>query len=323
MAFVPPELSSRARNALPLEIRRALDAQERLRRLAASPNATYADYEAVAILRGDPARDKRSVPAGRWSWHPDGYHLRYFSESYRKTTVEIVRGEPYTRTRDREGRIAELAFADGTALRATYRTDAPPLRDRRFRGIAAHAFERIEIAGRDSGGKLRTQSFLRKGWCFAVDKGARGAAAAFPRYADAGLVRSDAAPLVLAQGGGIDWGDAYERGSEARDRYDFYRDRYEGATRPATDEDIDNIFDDEHYRDGVESATTGDTGDRLGWIAETLERFARALARATDILGGLPDGSSDGSGPVYEPPRETGLPGSAGVQRRGVSGRGF
>jgi hypothetical protein len=103
----------------------------------------------------------------------------------------------------------------------------------------------------------------------------------------------------------------WERGS-------YYRDRFEGATRPPSDEDIENIQDMDDYREGIETATTGDTGERLDWIAQLHERFARALARATEIL----NGAGEEDGPTYEPSGESGFPSETGyVQRRGLGGR--
>jgi hypothetical protein len=104
----------------------------------------------------------------------------------------------------------------------------------------------------------------------------------------------------------------WERGS-------YYRDRWEGATAPPSDEDIENIQDMDDYAEGIEVATTGDTGDRIDWITQLHQRFARALARATEIINGM--GEEDG--PTYEPPGESGFPSETGyVQRRGISGRG-
>jgi len=77
--------------------------------------------------------------------------------------------------------------------------------------------------------------------------------------------------------------------------------------------------DTDHYRGGIEAATIGDTGDRLNWIAQTHERLARALVRATEIINGLPGESR----PEYEPSGETGFPSGSGyVQQRGIGGLG-
>lgn len=321
LTHVPQTITGRARSALPNEARTALYHYERLRTVAARPSSAYADFEAVAILTGEPRRSRSDVPAGRWSWHPAGFHLRYFSDSYRRTVVEIVRGESHQTRRDALGRIVEIKFSDGAYSRATFRDDVEPLRSKTFKGLVAYAFKSVEIAARETiGGALKTERVLDRGYAFMVDRGARRTEARPLRYAM--LDARDDGAIVLAQGG-YDWGDAYERGRGAYDRYQDYRGHYEAATRPTSGEDIDNLFDEEHYRDGVEAATTGDAGDRLGWIADHHERQARALAEADGLLGALPTTSTTDDLPVYDPSGETGLPGASGVQRRGVSARSY
>ena len=36
----------------------------------------------------------REIPAGRWSFHPDGFAIRFASDSYHETRIEVVVPEP-------------------------------------------------------------------------------------------------------------------------------------------------------------------------------------------------------------------------------------
>ena len=44
-----------------------------------------------AIARGNAplGGGSREVPSGRWSQHPDGYHVRYLPRSYNQTLIEV------------------------------------------------------------------------------------------------------------------------------------------------------------------------------------------------------------------------------------------
>jgi hypothetical protein len=47
--------------------------------------------ERVAVLSGavPMGPGSQNVPSGRWSNHPDGYHIRYIPAAYSRTRVEI------------------------------------------------------------------------------------------------------------------------------------------------------------------------------------------------------------------------------------------
>jgi hypothetical protein len=72
-------------------LRPIYEAEARLRNTFASPNATYADMERIAVLNGTPpiGPGSRDVPSGRWSLHPDGYYVRFIPSGYPTTRLEI------------------------------------------------------------------------------------------------------------------------------------------------------------------------------------------------------------------------------------------
>lgn len=308
--FVPPQLTAQALRSLPAPVRAAYDAQRRMRDIAARPSSSYADIERIAVLRGAPPRGGEDVPPGRWNYHPSGFFIRYESERYAQTLVQIVVGERFDLRRDSLNRITELRFRDGASIRTSYR-EAPPLRSPQYPGIAAYAFARIELQSPGLGG-MRRANFENVGFAWSHERRRRAEAASpFALLSDeAGACQGDVPVIDVTEGAG--------RAREMWERGSYYRDRFEGATRPPSDEDIENIQDMDDYREGIETATTGDTGERLDWIAQLHERFARALARATEIINGA--GEEDGA--TYEPSSESGFPSESGyVQRRGVGGR--
>ena len=116
------------------------------------------------------------------------------------------------------------------------------------------------------------------------------------------------------------WSDRAERAQDIHDRYEYYRDRADSATDDPSAESVDEVEDTDHYRDGIEAATTGDVSDRLEWIIEHQERENAALEWAISVLEGLPTTSTTDDPPPWEPGDGIAVP-SGGGQRLGISGR--
>jgi hypothetical protein len=76
---------------LPEPLRQIAQAEQSLRQMLSTPGATFAEMERVAVLSGAAPMGPGSqdVPSGRWSVHPDGYHIRYIPSGYSTTRVEI------------------------------------------------------------------------------------------------------------------------------------------------------------------------------------------------------------------------------------------
>jgi hypothetical protein len=104
--LTPRQLASLNRNALdvlsnsqlqgalggvPAPVRQVLEAEAQLRQMLTTPGATFAEMERVAVLSGAAplGEGSQAVPGGRWSLHPDGYHVRYIPSGYSSTRVEI------------------------------------------------------------------------------------------------------------------------------------------------------------------------------------------------------------------------------------------
>lgn len=80
-----------ALGGVPEPLRQIAQAEARLRQMLTTPGASFAEMERVAVLAGAAPRGPGSqdVPSGRWSLHPDGYHVRYLPSGYSSTRVEI------------------------------------------------------------------------------------------------------------------------------------------------------------------------------------------------------------------------------------------
>jgi hypothetical protein len=76
---------------LPEPLRQVARAEAQLRQMLTTPGATFAEMERVAVLSGAApiGPGSQDIPSGRWSVHPDGYHVRYIPSGYSTTKVEI------------------------------------------------------------------------------------------------------------------------------------------------------------------------------------------------------------------------------------------
>jgi len=115
---VKTELFERAFGELPPTVQRIMQAKAELRNSLTSGSYTYSQLENIAVLPGDApwTEDSRDVPAGRWSFHPDGYFVRYFPHGYPTTLIQVSVPDLCTIGRDANGDIMYLEDAWGNTL---------------------------------------------------------------------------------------------------------------------------------------------------------------------------------------------------------------
>ena len=89
LGVLPANLVEKAKGQLPSGIQSVFEAENSIRRLAASGTSSYEDMEKYAILAGLAPQPDPDVPAGIWSLHPDGYYIRYMPSGYSVTKVQI------------------------------------------------------------------------------------------------------------------------------------------------------------------------------------------------------------------------------------------
>jgi len=89
LGILPASVVDKAKDQLPPAAQSVFEAENNIRRLAASGNASYDEMEKYAILTGLAPQPDPEVPSGIWSLHPDGYYIRFFPHGYQRTTVQI------------------------------------------------------------------------------------------------------------------------------------------------------------------------------------------------------------------------------------------
>ncbi len=125
--YMPDLLKTKALRQLSPVLQKIYEAENNLRRVMAAPQATYEQAERVAVLTGEPAMDEgdREVPAGRWSYHPEGYFLRFRPFGYSHTQLEISIPEKFIIVWDESGRIRSVADSKENVVEIEYGDESP------------------------------------------------------------------------------------------------------------------------------------------------------------------------------------------------------
>jgi hypothetical protein len=91
---------------VPDQIQRMIQSDNLIRDLVRQ-NHTYREIEKVAVWAGvAPAEDMiREVSKGRWSFHPDGFFVRFFPRGYQQTRIDVWVPFEGSIERDANGRI--------------------------------------------------------------------------------------------------------------------------------------------------------------------------------------------------------------------------
>lgn len=274
-------------------IRQALEIESDLRYEFSQGNANYEQIERLAILNGTTAQptNKNAVRRGQWSRHPGGYYVRYFPDSFRHMRLQVLVPNRVTVVRDALHRIISIEDSRGGKTEVAYNDAIKPRAHPRNAKMKAYAFKLVRITRRGADGKPQVLEIKDKGYAFHQSRERRGVADLIAAGAE--WLRSWIETPVEARQ--FDWEGWAERAQQAWENwqdYEWLRDRAEATTTTGDEDSVDDIGDTEHYEDGVETAVTGDTSERVGWIAETHERFNEALEYAISVLDTLPGSST-------------------------------
>lgn len=147
IGVIPDKILKKAISNLPLQVRQVINAGNDLRRMIVRANTTYEELEQIAVLFGDPplGRDSRDVPLGRWSFHHEGYFVRYFSAGYTRIKVQVSVPDKNRIEMDDLGRIISIANKNGRKIETMYNDSVEPLNIPGDDGIKGYAFRSIKL----------------------------------------------------------------------------------------------------------------------------------------------------------------------------------
>jgi len=148
LGIIPDELWDEvfAHTGVSPAIENAVETEARLRSMLTG-GSTYEELESIAVLAGDTTeQDTRQVPEQRWSYHPDGYFVRYDPSGYSYTDIYISMPYACSVVWDELGRITSVEDEKGDMLEIEYNESVPPLTiDNGARAIG-YAFQTLRFS---------------------------------------------------------------------------------------------------------------------------------------------------------------------------------
>lgn len=170
LGLIPKSAYNKLFSNLPQGVRSAMEAGATLRGMLSSGIDAYEQLERVAVLTGIAPHQEgdREVPAYRWSYHPNGYFVRYKPFGYPRTLVEISVPSFCTIKWDKLGRITSVTDNRGNTLEAEYDDTIKPLRFSEKSTPAGYTFRLIRFTHKNP--KNPDENYSNKwtgqGWTF-------------------------------------------------------------------------------------------------------------------------------------------------------------
>ena len=147
LGVLSDELMGRAMDKVSDTMRPIFEAESRLRGMLTQTNSSFEEIEQVAVLVGNPppGEGSREVPGGRWSYHPDGFFVRYSPSGYSQTLIQLYIPEAFRIERDSQGRITCISDALGNLVETQYDDGITPVAVNGDSGVKAYAFRSIRF----------------------------------------------------------------------------------------------------------------------------------------------------------------------------------
>lgn len=181
LGMVPDKLMGKAMDKITPALRPIFEAESKLRGLMTVPGTSYGELERVAVLTGahTPGKDSREIPRGRWSYHYDGYFLRYFPSGYPTTEIQISVPGHFTITRDSKGRVISVADDFNSKIEAVYDDSANPMQVPNDSGISGYKLKAVKYTHRLSSSHpestmMQTVEWNNTGWTFTGNPNGKG-----------------------------------------------------------------------------------------------------------------------------------------------------
>jgi hypothetical protein len=185
---IPPEALNQVMGNLPPVAQQVMQAEDTIRgMLAGAANVPYDQLERVAVLDGDvaPPKGSREVPGGRWSYHPEGFFVRFSPSGYSQTRTQYYTPEEFKVEADGQGRISAIEDAQGVRVETKYDDGAGTLAFGGDAGTKGYALASIRLVGPDPDrpGQMKQAEVTNTGWVIVgAPKGKGRAAAAGARF---------------------------------------------------------------------------------------------------------------------------------------------
>jgi hypothetical protein len=91
------------------KLQKIIEADNKIRSMV-QQNKSFQEIEKIAIIAGVAPREDmiREVSKGRWSYHPDGFFVRFFPNGYKQTRVDVYVPFEGAVQLDKKGRVVDI-----------------------------------------------------------------------------------------------------------------------------------------------------------------------------------------------------------------------
>ena len=301
-------------------------------RAALAQQKGYGDLAKLAVLSGKPKADARDrkVPQGRWSYHPNGFFIRYIPAGYSRTEIQIAVPEKYQVKRDTMGRIVAIADTAGNRIETDYDDTATPLAIPDDPNLVGYAFSEIRfIRTTSKTAPPEKVTLANMGWTL-MQKASRQSLSLPTQPTQ---IASLGQPLLIAQASppaetdpqeATDlketppsfegWKKRYKQTEDYQDVITEYLKRWQAA-KPKVQQ-LADLF---HYADAIAAATDDKEWKQYKWLKEHQAAILKALQSETALL------EASGQSPTltFNPAQTTAVAAQKDRQILGLSNRPY
>jgi len=152
LGLVPEDMMDQAFDNVPPAVRRVLEAEARLRQKMTQGEASYEELEEVAVRFGAAPSEEgdRIIPRGRWSFHPDGYFIRFLPEGYTRNNIQVYVPDDCLIEKDELGRITTICDRRAQRIEVTYADEPNPLKVAGDPNVKAYKLQSVRLIARVS-----------------------------------------------------------------------------------------------------------------------------------------------------------------------------
>jgi len=150
LGLVPEDMMDEAFKGVSPAIRSILEAEARLRQKMTQGEASYEELEEVAVHFGAApvSEDDVYIPRGRWSFHPDGYFIRFLPRGYTSNNIQVYVPRDCLIEKDNLGRITAICDRNSQRIEIEYAENSNPLNIKDDPQVKAHRFKRVRFINR-------------------------------------------------------------------------------------------------------------------------------------------------------------------------------
>ncbi len=268
-------LATIARTLLPKDVQEALNFYDSFKEILTDANSSYEDIERLAVLSGfvEAGPGSQLVEEGNWAKVAENTFMRSYPQSYKKTTVEILKLADFNIEKDEQNRII-LFESNGFRQEISYNENlkfvtAPD-------GLQYPYWEIKELLLTEEGSNDRL-----------IIKDAGWLIPSYVKLASSSLSERNLSYDLSAQNSLFDEyrNRIQDVNSAAQELADYYE-KSGQAEYEAIDQDFGTLFDLNHYLKGVKAALSDSLYKKSKWLVDHFRALNDTIRKMACIIAG-------------------------------------